>query len=175
MRIVYKILLTINSTILILFLYIVKGEVFLFKNDKIISISLYIVFICIYTFLCLHFMKFLTCDSIEGGITEISLANDAYMPSYLGYFFVALSIPDKDWITFWIVFLIINVFTFFSKSLYYNPLFLLFRYQFYYVSTEKQMKILIISKAKDIRGTDNLVFNNLRRISNFTFLDKEKY
>lgn len=103
----------------------------------------------------------------------MEMANDVYMPSYLGYFFVALSIPNSDWIILLFVFGIVFVFTYFSQSLYYNPLFLLFGYKFYYVTKKNNLKVFIISK-KDIQETKDLKFNNLRRINDFTFIDKER-
>lgn len=101
------------------------------------------------------------------------MANDGYLPSYLGYFFVALSIPGKDIQTLSLVFGILFVFVFFSRTVYYNPLFLIFGYKFYYVTKENDMKVFIISR-KDIHDIKGLVFTKLRRINDFTFIDEEK-
>jgi len=137
------------------------------------SIIIYIIAILLFTYVCLKGMKLLPNDSLEG-IQDISLANDTYMSSYLGYFFVALSISDGDWVTFGVVFVVVNIFTFFSQSLYFNPLFLLFGFNFYYVTSRNQIRIFIISRKKDIRKADEVSFNNLKKVNEFTFIDKER-
>ena len=71
-----------------------------------------------------------------------------------------------------IIFFIIFIFIFCSQALYYNPLFLIFGYKFYYVTNSKKMKIFIISK-REINGDGNLIFENLKRINDYTFIDKE--
>lgn len=169
---VYRCLLTLNATILLAVIYIIKCKVYLEKIGE-SSIVIYIIGILLFTYLCLKGMEILPNDSLEG-IADISLANDTYMSSYLGYFFVALSISDEDWMTFGIVFVIVYVFTFFSQSLYFNPLFLLFGFNFYYVTSRNQTRIFIISRKKDIRKADEVSFHNLKRVNEFTFIDKER-
>lgn len=169
---IYKFFLTLNSTIFLAFIYAVKSRLYIGRLGS-YSIVLYLVGILLFTIMCLVGIVVLSDDSVEK-IQDISLANDSYMPSYLGYFFVALSIPDKDWLTFGVVFVVIYIFTYFSHSLYFNPLFLLFGFNFYYVTSQSQMKIFIISRKKDIRGVENVKFDNLKRINEFTFIDKEK-
>lgn len=171
-KIVYRCLLTLNATILLAFIYMIKCKVYLWKIGE-NSIIIYIIAILLFTYVCLKGMKLLPNDSLEG-IQDISLANDTYMSSYLGYFFVALSISDGDWMTFGVVFVVVNIFTFFSQSLYFNPLFLLFGYNFYYVTSRNQIRIFIISRKKDIRKADEVSFNNLKRVNEFTFIDKER-
>ena len=109
---------------------------------------------------------------MNGDILGIELANDAYLPSYLGYFFVALSIPTNDILTLLFVFSILFLFVFCSQALYYNPLFLILGYKFYYVTNSKSMKIFIISK-RELRICDSFTFNKLKRINNYTFIDRE--
>lgn len=171
LQFIYKCLLTLNATLLVVFIYLVKCNVFLKKIGK-YSVVVYIIGIVLFTFICLMGMKILPDDEMKG-IQDISLANDNYMPSYLGYFFVALSIPYRNWLVFGIVFGVIYIFTFFSQSLYFNPLFLLFGYNFYYVTSQNQTKIFVISRTKGIRNAKNLCFDHLKRVNEFTFIDKE--
>lgn len=173
-KFLYRCLLTLNATILLAFIYIVKCKVYIEKIG-VYSIVIYLFIIMVFTFVCLLgivIFPIFPCDSLEN-IQAISLANDTYMPSYLGYFFVALSIPDKEWLVFGIVFAVIFVFTYFSQSLYFNPLFLLLGYNFYYVSSQNRARIFVISKKKDICSAKEINFNLLSRINNFTFIDKE--
>ena len=108
-------------------------------------------------------------DSIDiGKVKQIEQANNAFLPSYLGYFFVALSVSYFDTLVF--VFLLLFVFTFLSQTLYFNPLFLIFRFHFYYLTTTNEIKIFIITK-KELKDPLLTEFKDLRRINNFTFID----
>ena len=172
MKTVYKLLLTFNSIMLMIIVYLVKESVWILCLGK-YTIILYLLVPVVLAGFSLLVSEKLSHDSIEGGVQNVEMANDSYMPSYLGYFFVALSIPIGDWTVLTVVFGILFVFTYFSQSLYYNPLFLLFGYRFYYVTKKNNLKVFIISK-KDIRETKDLRFDNLRRINDFTFIDKER-
>ena len=171
MRYVFKLMLALDSIFLLLIVYLLKKEQWL---PCLGAYSLIVYFIApfILAGICLWLADFLSHDSIEGSLRNIELANDSYMPSYLGYFFVALSIPDESFLTAAVIFCMLLVFILCSQNLYYNPLFLLFGYHFYYVTNQEGMKIFIISK-RTIKSTKGLSFSNLRRINYFTFLDKE--
>lgn len=171
LQFLYKNVLTLNSTILFALIYIIKNKVYI-QTLGAYSIVLYILVILLFTILCLLGTRLLPNDSMEGGIQEVSLASDGYLPSYLGYFFVALSIDKNDWILFGVIFALVYVFTYSSQLLYFNPLFLILGFHFYYVISKEQVKIFVISRKKDIRGVRNLGFDKLKRINNFTFIDE---
>lgn len=171
-KFLYRCLLTLDATILLVFIYIIKCKIYI-KKIGVYSIGIYLIIILLFTFICLSGMAIFPIDRLES-IQDISQANDTYMPSYLGYFFVALSIPDQEWLIFGIVFAVIFLFTYFSHSLYFNPLFLLFGYNFYYVTSQNRTKIFVISKNRDICSAEEMKFYLLRRINNFTFIDKER-
>jgi hypothetical protein len=71
------------------------------------------------------------------------------------------------------VFLLLFVFTFLSQTLYFNPLFLIFGFQFYYLTTTNEIKLFIITK-KELKDPKSTEFKKLRRINNFTFIDIEQ-
>lgn len=177
-KILYRLLLTFNATSLILVIYLVKSGITIKWINEIwcsapnyISFILYVLIPIILTYLSLLLTNLLDEDIIpRGSITEIEQANNVFLPSYLGYFFVALSVPNCDTLLF--VFLILFVFTFLSQTLYFNPLFLFFGYNFYNVTTTDNIKIFIVSK-KIIKNPTDIEFNKLKRINNFTFIDKE--
>lgn len=176
MKVFYKLLLTVNSMMLLVVIYLIKEKITITSCKKVpdaMSYILYFLITLLFSAFCLWMSKWLQHDSIEGGITEVEDANNSYLPSYLGYFFVALSV-NNDVTLFW-VFITLLVFTFNSQTLYFNPNFLFFGYSFYYVTIETGMKIFIISKRSDIKTVDNLKFDTLRRINNFTFIDGRKY
>jgi hypothetical protein len=116
-------------------------------------------------------MKCLDDDNIKKEhIKEIELANNSFLPSYLGYFFVALGIVDVD--TLLIVFFILFIFTFLSQTLYFNPIFLVFGYHFYFLKNVNDVKIFLISK-KQLKKPNDVDFNQLKRINHYTFIDLE--
>lgn len=178
MKILYRLLLTFNATSLILVIYLVKSEITINYISKIwccapnyISYIIYAIIPIILTYFSLLFTNLLSNDVIQrGSVIEVEQANNVFLPSYLGYFFVALSVPNCDTLLF--VFLILFVFTFLSQTLYFNPLFLFFGYNFYNVSTNNNIKIFIVSK-KTIKNPKDIEFKKLKRINNFTFIDKE--
>jgi hypothetical protein len=96
------------------------------------------------------------------------LANNNFLPTYLGYFFVSLGVEDTS--TLIVVFLIIYIFTFLSQTLYFNPIFLLFGYHFYFIKTSGNVKIFLITK-KQLKTPGDDEFENLRRINNYTFIE----
>jgi hypothetical protein len=108
-------------------------------------------------------------DSLSNtSVKEIELANSSFLPTYLGYFFVSLSVPDASTLVF--VFGIIYTFTFLSQALYFNPILLLFGYHFYFIKTSGDVKIFLITRKKlKVPGDDS--FGKLRRINNYTFID----
>ncbi|MDD3416273.1 MAG: hypothetical protein PHY47_20115 [Lachnospiraceae bacterium] len=171
-KIIYKLLLTTNSIGLLLIVYLVKEKKWItaFNNY---AILLYVLLLLLFTGICLLSKRLLSRDIIEGGIKNIEMANDGYLPSYLGYFFVALSIPKNDMQTLLFVFGVLFVFVFFSRTVYYNPLFLIFGYRFYYITKANDVKVFIISQ-QEICEVDGLTFKKLRRINNFTYIDEEK-
>jgi hypothetical protein len=115
--------------------------------------------------------KYLAKETInKGDIIGVEYANDAFLPSYLGYFFVALDIPNFE--TFYFVYPIIFLFTFLSQTLYFNPLFLLFNYHFYNLTTENNIRIFMITKLK-FKDPKNIEFIRASRINDFTYIDNE--
>lgn len=63
---------------------------------------------------------------------------------------------------------------FLSKSQYFNPLFLVMGYHFYYVVVEKNTKLFLIIKGDVIKDSSEIRFEHLRRINDTTFITKER-
>ena len=182
-NILFRLFLTFNATSLIIVVYLVKSQIVfnpihssLTNLPHYVSYIIYFLIPVILTYLSLLLSRKLTDDSIEveagkTAIKEIEQANNAYLPSYLGYFFVALSVPYCDTLVF--VFAILFLFTFLSQTLYFNPLFLIFGYHFYYLTTHANIKIFLITR-KVLKDPSKLNFPALKRVNDFTFIDKEK-
>lgn len=168
MKTVFKGLLTLDAISLLLVVYLIKSGTWLPKLKE-FSVIVYLLVPVIIARACVVFSEKLSKDSIEGGISGVELANDSFLPSYAGYFFVALSVENGQYITLMVVF----VFLFCSQNLYYNPLLLIFGYRFYNLTNEKNMRIFLITR-KDIKDNNDLSFRDLRRINYFTFIDRER-
>lgn len=180
----YRILLTLSSTSLLLVIFWVKKR-FVIKWGLISpkfcmmpNFASYFLFLIIpisLTLASLFLSRFLDNDDLgmvdqKSVIMDVEQANNAFLPSYLGYFFVALSIDECSTLVF--VFSILFVFTFLSQTLYFNPLFLLFRYHFYYLTTINRVKILVITR-KILKNPVSIDLPKLKRINDFTFIDRK--
>ena len=67
---------------------------------------------------------------------------------------------------------IICIFIFCSRAAYFNPMYFLFGYQFYYAVTTKNVKILIITR-QHLKNPEMVQFDRIKRINDFTFIDIE--
>lgn len=172
MKYLYQLFLAFNSTWLIVVVFLVKEKYsFNFLNDYNIYYSwlLFILVPIILTALSFLIAIKLPKDRLQSSsVKEIELANNNFLPTYLGYFFVSLGVEDTS--TLIVVFLIIYIFTFLSQTLYFNPIFLLFGYHFYFIKTSGNVKIFLITK-KQLRTPGDDGFENLRRINNYTFIE----
>lgn len=173
---IFKLFLTLNSLLLALIVFLIKEGIVInslytcFSNlPDTISYILYLLVVLILTWISMQLTNFLDTDTIDAGsISVIEPANDAFLPSYLGYFFVALSVPNIE--VFLYVFGIICVFIFYSRISYFNPIFFLFGFNFYYIVNNKNIKVLLITR-RQLKEPKNGIFNNLKRINNYTFMD----
>lgn len=161
-----------NSTWLIAVVFLVKDKyIFTFLEDYSMYYSwgLFIMIPILLTVLSFLIARKLPKDNLQrDSVVEIELANNNFLPTYLGYFFVSLGVNDIPTLT--AVFLIIYIFTYLSQTLYFNPIFLLFGYHFYFMKTSANIKIFLITK-RQLKTPGNDSFNNLRRINNYTFIE----
>lgn len=181
MLLLFRCLLTFSSTSLFIVIYLIKSHVIIdfgiSHYSELVSYLFYFVSIAIVNVISLFLIRYLECSSLQSQskeknvIQKIEMANHTFLPTYLGYFFVALSIADKDWIVFGFVYSIVFIFTFYSQTNYFNPMFILMGYQFYYITTLNHTKIFLITKNL-MKNPAAYKFNNLRRINDFTFIDR---
>jgi hypothetical protein len=170
-NLLYRLFLAFNSTYLIVVVFLVKEHYKLNIIDsysEYYSWSLFLMVPITLTGLSFLVLRLLGNDSIdETAVNEIELANNSFLPTYLGYFFVSLGINDIPTLVF--IFFVIYIFTFLSQSLYFNPIFLLFGFQFYFIKTSNQKVFLITRKHLKKPGDDS--FPILKRINNYTFIE----
>ncbi len=176
---IFKLFMTLNSLSLSLVVFLIKEGMVINSLHShlswlphIISYFLYLLIVLVLTWLSMKLIIFLDTDTMEkGSITVIEPANDAFLPSYLGYFFVALSVPNIE--VFLYVFGIICVFVFYSRISFFNPTFFLFGFHFYYIVNNKNIKLLLITR-RQLKEPESASFDNLKRINNYTFMDMER-
>lgn len=176
----FRLLLTFNATSLLVIVFLVqKGYVlgYFFPEHGLVvalpnfvSYGLYLCVPVLLTGLSLVLSPSLGKDEFKPGqVDSIDHANNSFLPSYLGYFFVALSVPN--WETLFFVYGVLFVFTYRSQALYFNPLFLLYGYEFYNITTTACASIFLISRAGYKLPAD-VVIEKAYRINNYTFIEK---
>lgn len=178
-NILFRILLTFNATSLLLIIYFIKesytlGNFFygcshLFTFHAYISYVFYMLVPIFLTWISILLSRQLGKDSFaQGDIVSVELANNSFLPSYLGYFFVALSINNID--TLFFVYGILFSFTFFSQALYFNPLFLIFRFDFYNIGTKNGAVLFLISQNQ-YKVPNEIEISKAFRINDYTYIE----
>lgn len=164
----YKLLLTFNSTSWVIVVYGMKQK-WTIGNCPYWLISIVLLLIPIFTsFMSTLCFKGLSKDTVTL-CSQIENANNAFIPTYLGYFFVGLSVDSYQLLIF--VYVVIFVFVLAGQGQYFNPIYLLFGYKFYNVLTCKGTRLFIITQ-RDIRSTKDSEFPVLRRINQTTYVEK---
>lgn len=172
----YRLLLSISSTFLLISIFLVKSKLYFIKTDynwvnNLILLSYFLIPVLL-TWLSIYLSKFLSKDSfISSEVNEIEYAGNSFLPSYLGYFFVALSIADKDFLTIIVLYSILFIFVFLSKTFYFNPVFLIFGYHFYQIKTSTGLKVFLITK-KTFKKKEDVNSNIVYRVNDFTFIER---
>ncbi len=184
-NILFRLLLTFNATSLLVIIFLVQKKYtlgyflqfypqfgFLSNWHPLNSYLLYLLIPVLFTGLSILLSQGLSTDDFkEGDAVNIEHANNSFLPSYLGYFFVALSI--SSWSTLFIVYGVLFIFTFLSQALYFNPLFLVFRYEFYSIQTKGGSSVFLISKYK-YKTPKEIVIPRVYRINDYTFIERKQ-
>lgn len=179
----FRVLLTFNATSLLVIIFLVQKGITLghflggvnylgwtVALPNAVSYLFYLAIPILSTGLSIWLSKCLGKDKFKAGeVASIEHANNSFLPSYLGYFFVALSIGN--WETLWFVYGVLFVFTLLSQALYFNPLFLLFGYEFYNITTRNGTAIFLISRER-YKKPDDIHIPVAYRINNYTFIER---
>lgn len=167
---IFRFVLTANATSWMIVIYGIK-EQWSFCTLSTWITGLVLLFIpIVLSSLTILLTFFLGCDGIQNG-RECTLADNDFLSIYLGYFFVALSINNCT--TLYFVYAIVFVFTFLTQTQYFNPIYLLFGYHFYHITTEQGTRVFVIAKGKVIRKVNNIQFTELRRINDTTYITRK--
>ena len=180
MTFLFRLLLNFSATSLLLIIFLIHtkhtlayffpNHLYLSKLPDCISYFLYLTVPVLLTWLSIFLSSCLSKDNFDKGhIVSIQNANNSFLPSYLGYFFLALTLDG--WEIFWFVYGIIFVFTFLSQTLYFNPLFLLFKFNFYNITTKNGAKVFLITR-NSYKIPHNIFITTAYRINNYTYFER---
>jgi hypothetical protein len=178
----FRLLLTVSATSLLIIIFLVQKGYTLYyllpsyaglkSLSPFISYLAYIFVPVLLTGISISLSRWLGKDGFSAGdVVEIAHANNSFLPSYLGYFFVALSVPNWDVLI--VVYGMLFIFTFSSQALYFNPLFLLYRFEFYNVTTRNGASVFLISRKRYKLPAD-VVIQVAHRINDYTFIENER-
>lgn len=169
MKLLFRTLLTLNATSWMLVIYAIKeGWTVLNLPSWVIGITLLFipVLLSLFSIAIAHFLsqeELIECQ-------EFSLADNEFLPTYLGYFFLSVGVSDNY--TMLVLYIIVFVFTFLSQTQYFNPMFLLFGYHYYHILTPQGTRVFVIARGSVIRNKDNISFKYLRRINDTTYIER---
>lgn len=172
MNLILRFFLTFSSVSFFLIVYLVQNEINPLKT-VLCSCYTWITYIgyvfipFLLTFISLCICKLLAKSEIRK-VNSIEVSNNDFLANYLAFFFVALSISKL--ISFYVVFGMTILFTFVSRVSYFNPMFLVLGYNFYYIYTAENVKVMLISKKK-LRDPKVFDVTTVRRINDYTFID----
>ena len=143
-----------------------------------LNITIYLIFPILLSLLILLGVRiFCSADSIKKSVQEVSIINNDYMPIYLGYIFVSVSIPNPaigeiDLLTLMVVYLLVNVFVTASRSLCFNPIFVIFGYSYYSVKTKLGTNLFVITRKKIRKSDEDVKFEKLRKITEVVYIEE---
>lgn len=170
MNFILRMLLTLSSISFFVVVYLIQNKINplseLLEEYKWITYIIYLIIPFVLTVISLFLCKLLG-ESTINKVISIETSNNDFLANYLSFFFVALSIKGN--ITFWAVFGMTFLFVFVSRVSYFNPVFLVFGYNFYYITTAENVKVMLICKAK-LKNPEAISKLNVKRINDYTFI-----
>ena len=168
MNFLFRLLLTFNATSWMLILYVIKKEWTVWNIPVWCVGILFLIILVLLSLLSLLGFKRLGDDQLTK-CQEFSLADNEFLPIYLGYFFLATGI-DGDSMMLW-VYAIVFLFTFLSQTQYFNPIYLLFGYHYYHILSQEGTRIFVLARGRVVRNKDSIFFEHLKRINDTTYID----
>lgn len=138
---------------------------------NIVSFSIYILIPILATLLLGWILrKIKDVDELkEEHIAKCEYVGGDFLASFLAYVFVGLSIN-----TLWslvVVYAFIVIFCYCSNIYLYNPLFYIIGYKYYYVTTTKNVKVLIMTKQRIRSISESVELERLVRINESTYAE----
>lgn len=150
MKWLLRFFMTFNSTSWLLVIYVLNRKFTILNLPYYLCAFSLFALSVLFSALCLYaFKKCSKCpEKNNSDFKSMYLADSKYLPVYLGYFFVALSLDDI--ITCGSVYSIVFIFSFLSQTEYFNPIYLIFGYHYYSVQTSEELIYLLFTKEKSL-------------------------
>jgi hypothetical protein len=148
-------------------IYLVNIHKTFYGWDMMKCVAIYLICILVLALLPLFCVRFLDKDRIANVMTKTP-AETTFVPIYLGYFFIALSVTEIKVFVF--VMTLLLFFILHSQHLYFNIIWMVFGYRYYEINHEGT-QYLIITKRQDWKDKSAQLM--LRRINNYTFIEGE--
>jgi hypothetical protein len=171
MNYLLRLFLTLSSVSFFLVVFLVQNEIIpcgsQFEKLKWLFYLGYLTIPFILALLSLSLCKKLSNSTLKK-VDAIETSNNDFLANYLAFFFVALSVKGIE--SFCVVFGLTILFTFYSRVSYFNPVFLVFGYNFYYILTEEKVKIMLISKRK-LKNPNSFEAMTVKRINDYTYFE----
>ena len=171
MNFILRLFLTFSSVSFFLIVFLVQNEINPYKTQlgdyAWVTHLAYVIVPFLLTLISLEICKLLAKSTINK-VISLETSNNDFLANYLAFFFVALSV--KGIATFWVVFGMTVLFTFVSRVSYFNPIFLVLGYNFYYVHTGENVKVMLISRKK-LKSPQTFETMSVRRINDYTFIE----
>lgn len=167
MNLLFRFLLTFNATSWMLILYAIKKEWTVWNIPAWGCGILFLTIPVLLSLLSLWGFRFFGDDQLTK-CQELSLADNEFLPIYLGYFFLATEIDGVS-VMFW-VYAIVFVFTFLSQTQYFNPIYLLFGYHYYHILSQEGTRVFVLVHGRVVRNKDAIFFRQLKRINDTTYI-----
>lgn len=103
-----------------------------------------------------------------GNVKCIESADGVFIPTYLAYVFVGLSVSGLTQLFF--CYAILSVICFAAQIYLFNPAFYLLGYKYYFVTNSVNKKLLVMTKKRILLST-TVEFTNLYRINDYTYIE----
>ena len=171
MNFILRLFLTFSSVSFFLIVYLIQNEVNPFESQlekyAWLTYVAYVFIPFLLSLISLGICRVLAKSTINK-VVALETSNNDFLANYLAFFFVALSIEGL--ITFWVVFGMTILFTFVSRVSYFNPMFLVFGYNFYYIHTGENVKVMLTSRKK-LKSPETFTTMSVKRINDYTFIE----
>ena len=169
MNFIFRIFLTISALSLFVSLFLINIEYILIASfSDNVNYIIYMAMPFILSYFSILMIRRLGNANLAG-TQFIEPLNNALLSNYITLLFLFLIIVD--WTMFFYCFTLIVLFTFHSRTTYFNPIFLVFGYNFYYVHLANKSKVLLITKQIIKRPENIPTEKEYKRINNYTFID----
>lgn len=146
-----------------------KGEVS--GGQMALTLVALVLFSAVFTSLILWLHKKLSSSNETVKTASIRPAESTYLPIYISYFVIALNFYSLY--SLFVITVILIYCMNKTKIFYFNPILLIFGYNFYEVTTDKGVSLLIITKISNIKDKKILERQRFIRLNEFVFITQK--